>query len=412
MENKVCFVIMGFGKKKDPISNRTIDLDTTYKKIIKPAVVKSGYTCIRADEISDSGLIDKSMYALLYRAELVIADISTYNPNAIYELGVRHTLKPFSTIIIKEDEVKIPFDLDHNRTLSYKHLGNEISEDEAKIATTNLFTLINSITQEQAIDSPLYTFIPETKKPTISDEIIHSIIGELEKKENTIYSLLQSAKDLMGSNQFRDAAKKWNKLSHIVENEDFFIQQEALCIYKSKSPSPISALTDALKVIDKLSHKNDTETLGITGAINKHLWFETKEIAYLNVATEYYQKGWNIYKDYYTGENFASCIEQKYQFEVDPDMKVYNKVQAKLVREEIIKILLNSFEDEDVEELKWKYATLANCYLSLGKTDEAKKYNVLFLDQNPLEWEVNSYNESREQVREYYEKSNRISQVE
>ena len=99
---------MGFGKKKDPDTNRTIDLDATYKKIIRPAVESAGCKCIRADEIVESGIIDRSMYALLYYADIVIADISTFNPNAIYELGVRHALRPYSTIIIKEDEGKKP----------------------------------------------------------------------------------------------------------------------------------------------------------------------------------------------------------------------------------------------------------------------------------------------------------------
>ena len=62
---KICFVIMGFGKKTDYPSGRTLDLDKTYKNLIKPAVEASGFQCIRADEIQDSGLIDKSMYALL-----------------------------------------------------------------------------------------------------------------------------------------------------------------------------------------------------------------------------------------------------------------------------------------------------------------------------------------------------------
>ena len=93
MNKKICFVVMGFGKKKDPETNRTIDLDQTYQQIIRPAVESSGLECVRADEITETGIIDRSMYALLYRADVVIADISTYNPNAIYELGVRHTLK-------------------------------------------------------------------------------------------------------------------------------------------------------------------------------------------------------------------------------------------------------------------------------------------------------------------------------
>lgn len=56
------------------------------KKIIRPAVESAGCKCIRADEIVESGIIDRSMYALLYYADIVIADISTFNPNAIYEL--------------------------------------------------------------------------------------------------------------------------------------------------------------------------------------------------------------------------------------------------------------------------------------------------------------------------------------
>lgn len=111
MRSKLCFTIMGFGKKTDFSTGKTYDLDKTYTNIIKPAVEKCGYTSIRADEIQDSGLIDKSMYALLVRAELVIADITTLNPNAIYELGIRHAARPNHTVILKDREGKIPFDL-------------------------------------------------------------------------------------------------------------------------------------------------------------------------------------------------------------------------------------------------------------------------------------------------------------
>ena len=160
MENRerICFVIMGFGKKQDPYTNRTIDLDATYNKIIQPSVVACGYKCIRADEILDSGTIDRSMYALLYKADLVIADITTDNANALYELGTRHALRPFSTIIIKGGESKIPFDLGHTRILSYEHLGNEISKKEAQRSVRELKSIINAVTENPVPDSPLYTY--------------------------------------------------------------------------------------------------------------------------------------------------------------------------------------------------------------------------------------------------------------
>ena len=121
---------MGFGKKTDYSTGKTLDLDKTFKNIIKPAVEESGLICLRADEIQESGIIDKNMYTLLIQSDLVIADISTYNPNAIYELGIRHGVKPYATIIIKEKEGKIPFDLDHTRIFTYSHLGEDIGFDE------------------------------------------------------------------------------------------------------------------------------------------------------------------------------------------------------------------------------------------------------------------------------------------
>ena len=65
---KVCFVVMGFGKKTDYESGRTLDLDATYEAIIKPAVEAANLRCIRADEVIHSGLIDAPMYEMLLRA--------------------------------------------------------------------------------------------------------------------------------------------------------------------------------------------------------------------------------------------------------------------------------------------------------------------------------------------------------
>lgn len=397
-KKKLCFVIMGFGKKKDPDTNRTIDLDETYKKIIRPAVQSCNYDCVRADEILDSGIIDRSMYALLYRAELVIADISTYNPNAIYELGTRHVLKPYSTIIIKEDESKIPFDINHSRTLSYKHLGNEISEGEANKCVRQLKELITTITENPLIDSPLYSFIPKIKKPILLDEDLNEIIGDLKNNENTIYSLTEKAKEFMKEKKFTEAAETWKKLSEKTNNEFYYTQQEALCAYKSKLPSEIQALTNALQIIGKISDQTDTETLGITGTINKNLWKCTNEVGYLNTAIENYKKGWTLYKDYYTGENYAHCLEHKSILEKDSDNKIHSKVEAKNTRNEIIDIVLKSLEDTEPEELKWKYATLSNCYLAIENVEKATEFNEKFNSQNPVIWEIETFEKSKQDI--------------
>src|SRR5262249_148653 len=127
-----CFVIMGFGKKTDFQSKpqRVLDLDYTYDTIIKPAVKDAGLDCQRAHEVIHSGVIDKAMYDNLLSADLVIADLSTSNANAIYELGVRHALRPERTIVMADEKFSFPFDLNHVCILKYKHGGGDIGYKE------------------------------------------------------------------------------------------------------------------------------------------------------------------------------------------------------------------------------------------------------------------------------------------
>lgn len=61
-DQPLCFVVMGFGKKTDYESGRTLDLNATYEAIIKPAVLEAGLRCVRADEVVHSGVIDLPMY--------------------------------------------------------------------------------------------------------------------------------------------------------------------------------------------------------------------------------------------------------------------------------------------------------------------------------------------------------------
>jgi len=288
--SKTCFVIMGFGKKTDFASGRTLDLDKTYKNIIQPAVIEAGYQCIRADEIQDSGIIDRSMYALLIRSELVIADISTYNPNAIYELGIRHAVKPYSTVILKEKQGSIPFDLDHTRIFTYVHLGEDIGADEAKRCQSELVSLIKEIDAKPKTDSPLYEYI-EIDPPVMSEEEFSKIVSDLAEREKHIFAIVEQAKFEMNCDNFIKATQLWEKANRVLPNEPYFTQQWALCRYKSKSPSAIVALTDALQIIQQLDsdgNTNDPETLGITGAINRRLYQLTDDEEYLDRAIDYY----------------------------------------------------------------------------------------------------------------------------
>lgn len=94
---KSCFVIMGFGIKNN------INLDLTYNEIIKPCIFENHlvpyplykeekFNAFRCDEIIGTSLIDYKFITCLSNADIVIADISTMNANAIYVLQKRIAL--------------------------------------------------------------------------------------------------------------------------------------------------------------------------------------------------------------------------------------------------------------------------------------------------------------------------------
>ena len=99
-----------------------------------------------------------------------MADISTGNRNAIYELGVRHALRPYTTIIIGEDSNKnIGFDLNHVVVRKYHHLGEDIGATEARERGKELTDAIKELlaAQEPKPDSPIYTYIPGLQRPGV-----------------------------------------------------------------------------------------------------------------------------------------------------------------------------------------------------------------------------------------------------
>jgi tetratricopeptide (TPR) repeat protein len=396
-QKPICFVIMGFGKKTDPSNGITYDLNKTYSNIIRPSVIEAGFECVRADEIKDSGLIDKSMYALLMQADLVVADITTYNPNAIYELGIRHAVRPYSTIILKEKNGQIPFDLDHNRMFMYSHLGVDIGVDEAKRCKQELIILIKNISKTKNTDSPLYEFIKDINPPKLPKKEYLSIINELAEQEKYIFAIVEKAKEAMNESDFITASKYWEKANTLVSNEPYFIQQRALCVYKSKEPSENTALIDALKIIEELEpdgSTNDPETLGITGAIYKQLWQLNQDMESLERAIEYYGKCFKIRNDYYTGENYALCLNLKASVEKDENEKIYAQVLAKKVRTKIIKTLSDIVAFDDFEkrvDKMWILATLSHCYYAVGEDQLHKDFEKKFLNEDIKDWEKDTY---------------------
>lgn len=341
------------------------------------------------------------MYEMLLRADLVIADISTGNVNAVYELGVRHALRPFSTIVMKEKQGKLHFDLDHTATFMYEHLGDDIGSREAKRAQAELGNLIKSISVNPKSDSPVYTFIPFLRQPAFTDEEFEGLLVDAREAQESFAALLREAEDAADKSEHVTATKKFKALLEIDKNNSYLRQQTALHTYKSKIPSEPLALMNALIILAPLEPEtsNDPETLGLSGAIHKRLWFHNQDRETLDQAIKLYKKGFELKRDYYNGENAAVCLELRSDLQENNGEATFDRMSASKIRNEIVESLIvikNSEQFKERVDKLWVYATLANCLFAAGQIQKAEEVEELFFEQRPAVWQRTSYLEDKE----------------
>lgn len=113
---KSCFII---GPIDKPGTEIHIWAKKALKHIIKPAAESCGYNNpLRADEITQPGMITRQVIERLREDDLVVADLSWHNPNVFYELAIRHAVRKPVVQIIRELDT-LPFDVLNSRTIKY-----------------------------------------------------------------------------------------------------------------------------------------------------------------------------------------------------------------------------------------------------------------------------------------------------
>lgn len=108
-DRKECFVVSAIGDDGSP---QRLHADWVLEGIIKPTFAEhfKEFDVIRADQMNTPGLIDAQIIDQLLNADLVIADLTFLNPNAFYEIGIRHVVaKPIIHMNLSTE--RIPFDI-------------------------------------------------------------------------------------------------------------------------------------------------------------------------------------------------------------------------------------------------------------------------------------------------------------
>lgn len=116
------------------------EFNGVYEAIRKGAAA-AGMRCLRADDIWEHNQILDDVLSLIWRARVVVADLTHKNPNVLYEAGIAHTIGR-DTILAAQNIDDVPFDLRSIRALTYLNNGEGRAALSSKL-TERLQTMMS-----------------------------------------------------------------------------------------------------------------------------------------------------------------------------------------------------------------------------------------------------------------------------
>ena len=430
---------MPFGKKPDN-SGPDIDFDSVYYDLIFPAIEEAGLKPIRADEEKVGGIIHKPMFERLILCEYAVVDLTTANPNVFYELGVRHTARPFSTVLLyAEGRKQLPFDIAPLRAIPYKldSSGKPDQQANDKAKETLKQRLIEA--QNPNTDSPIFQLVegfPDIQH--IKTDIFRERVKYSEELKKQLAQIRREKTSLDLRNFVESLKDIKNQEAGVIV--DIFLSYRALAKKKEDweemaefvilMPEPLSSTTlvqeqyafalnraghseEAEKILLSLIEKKgpSSETYGLLGRVYKDRWekeykkegktddddeFHVSD-AYLDQAIDAYLKGFETdWRDTYPGINAVTLMEIKKH----PDPR----------RMDLIPVVKYSLQRKIAKGNPdyWDYATLLE--LAILAKDKEASFNFLAKALTHLRegWEGETTLKNLRIIREAREKRNEV----
>ena len=232
-------------------------------------------------------MIDAQVIENLMDAELVIADLSMMNPNAFYEVGIRHMVqKPIIHMQLKDDE--IPFDVSLYRAIKFSH----VRPSELRNARGQLRDAINSVlASDYKVDNPVIRTRGQIRLEQHATPEQRALLERLEAIEKKLESSLQidgREKELFRTIQELKYSRREleNKKDHLVSIA------EKLALEKNVAEEVLRKNTDIIRAVVSLDNKaNITKNTidKIKSELNNKFWILNYEIKSDSVIFDLYE---------------------------------------------------------------------------------------------------------------------------
>src|SRR5262249_6217386 len=147
-----------FGTKPAAAGKGQIEFNAVYEQIIRPAIQQAGLDPIRADEEKLQGIIHKPMFERLILCDYAVADLTNANANVFYELGIRHAVRPYRTVLVSAKGQMPQFDLQPVRYKPYEldESGKPARPADDLAALAEQLRYAQEESAQTAVDSPIY----------------------------------------------------------------------------------------------------------------------------------------------------------------------------------------------------------------------------------------------------------------
>ena len=346
MLRQLCFVLMPFGKKTDD-AGKIVDFDAVYAELIRPAIEESGLESLRADEEVAGGIIHKPMFERLILCQYAVADLTTANANVFYELGVRHAVRPWSTVSIYAEGGRLPFDVQPVRAVPYKLSPDgkpQNVEADKKVIMSRLADAQATAAEDpkSRTDSPIFQLVEDfpnvehTKTDVFRERVQYSnrIKQQLAEARKQGLEALREAERQLGDIKEQESgvvidlflsyrgASAWDDMIALVSKMSrplalTVMVQEQLALALNRAGRGEEAERVLLDLLEKRGPSS--ETLGILGRVYKDRWEAALRggnralaMGYLGKAISAYLRGFEAdWRDAYPGINAVTLMELK-----------------------------------------------------------------------------------------------------
>lgn len=340
MTPPLCFVLMPFGHKPDS-SGAMVDFDAVYRVLIQPAIEAAGMQALRADEEMAGGIIHKPMFERLILCEYAVADLTTANANVFYELGLRHAVRPRSTVLVfAEGTGQLPFDVAPVRGLPYG-LGGDGQPTEVE-GSREALTQRLAEARNATVDSPVFQLVehfPDVQR--LKTDVFRDRVRYAEEAKNQLAAARSQGVEAVrafaaGLSNLADvesavvidlflsyrAVRAWQDMIDLVNRmapplAETVLVQEQLALALNRAGRGEEAERVLLDLIDRRGPSS--ETYGILGRIYKDRWEAAAKAGdplvaagLLDKAIDAYRKGFEAdWRDAYPGINAVTLMELK-----------------------------------------------------------------------------------------------------